>query len=550
MNIFRLFLILFISFSISLGADEKEAQSITEEINKEHLANDLRAKIAQLDSELEENIWVKRYNNYITYRNIEKELEDIKAKYKKYSRWKGQKYEELAYQLNNKIKIKENELELISEYKESPIGALITPNNTDEVPNITNPFGIIEAWTYIDKLKINRKSYSKINEDVSILLEMLEQKINYTKSLSKLVDNKNIIEQLKYLEQEKKDFVMVVDIVSTTYEVYNKRIEQLILEAKKNISAQVYKTIRIAAIILVIFILSFIVKLALKKYIKDKDDDDHFYTSNKLVNFIFVILVILILLFSYIDNASYLVTFIGFASAGIAIALKDWFMSIFGWLIIMSSGQVKVGDRIKVQKEGIEVVGDVLDISLFKITIREDITLTSYMKNRRTGRVFFVPNNYIFTDMIANYTYDGIRTVWDGVDITITFNSNHKKAMQIAKDITKQYAKGYTDLTRKSLNKLRSKYVLRSTGVEPRIFCFAEPYGIVISSWYFTNSYATLALRSTISTEILDAFKSADDITIAYPTQTLRVTKSERPTDPDALLPGSTQTGLFDAGDL
>ena len=69
-----------------------------------------------------------------------------------------------------------------------------------------------------------------------------------------------------------------------------------------------------------------------------------------------------------------------------------------------------------------------------------------------------------------------------------------------------------------------------------------------MTSWYFTNSYATLALRSTISTEILDAFKAADDITIAYPTQTLRVTRAERPTDPDALMPGSTQTGLFDAG--
>ena len=91
---------------------------------------------------------------------------------------------------------------------------------------------------------------------------------------------------------------------------------------------------------------------------------------------------------------------------------------------------------------------------------------------------------------------------------------------------------------------MRKKYVLRSANPEPRVFSFIEPYGIVISSWYYTNSHATLALRSTISMEILEAFKSADDITIAYPTQTLRVASHN--IEPETLLPG-TATGLFDA---
>ena len=80
-------------------------------------------------------------------------------------------------------------------------------------------------------------------------------------------------------------------------------------------------------------------------------------------------------------------------------------MSIFGWMVIVTSGSIQVGDRIKVNRNGVEAVGDVLDISLFKITIREDITYTSYTTNRRTGRIFFIPNNYIFSEMIANYTH-------------------------------------------------------------------------------------------------------------------------------------------------
>merc|ERR1711879_95268 len=222
-----------------------------------------------------------------------------------------------------------------------------------------------------------------------------------------------------------------------------------------------------------------------------------------------------------------IVTILGFASAGIAIALRDWFMSIFGWLVIVTSGSIHVGDRIKATRDGVQVVGDVLDISLFKITIREDITYTSYKVNRRTGRIFFIPNNYVFTEMISNYTHPGLRTVWDGIDITITFDSNHKKAQHIAKEILKHYSKGYTDITRKQLSKMRSKYQLRATGVEPRVYTFVEPHGIVISAWYLTNSYSALVLRSTMSPEILEAFMKEPDIHIAYPTQQININKTE-----------------------
>ena len=36
--------------------------------------------------------------------------------------------------------------------------------------------------------------------------------------------------------------------------------------------------------------------------------------------------------------------------------------------------------------------------------------------------------------------------------------------------------------------------------------------------WYQTNAYATLALRSTISGEIMEQILKEDDIHIAYPT--------------------------------
>ncbi|MDQ1264635.1 MAG: hypothetical protein QG559_1636, partial [Campylobacterota bacterium] len=227
-------------------------------------------------------------------------------------------------------------------------------------------------------------------------------------------------------------------------------------------------------------------------------------------------------------------TILGFASAGIAIAMKDWFMSILGWLVIVIGGSLHVGDRVRVDMDGFTYVGDILDISLLRMALHEDVTLTTVDENRRAGRIIFVPNNFVFTKMIANYTHSSLKTVWDGIDITITFDSNHKKAMHLAKEITKKYSKGYMEITRKQLNKLRNNYSLKNTNVEPRIFSFIEPNGLRISSWYLTNAYATLTLRSVISIEIVDAFLAEDDITIAYPTQMLHLEKSLKKTPPFA----------------
>ena len=502
-------------------AKELEEQK-TKDLNMQHMAqiNTLLGKISTIDFELKDNILLKRYSNYLSYSKISIELAALKDSLKK----KGNDIEEQIYQLHNKIRVKENELELIDEYKGSPIGGLINPPEIEKYENITNPFGIINSLSHIKKLENNKKQFKTLEKEIEALTVKLDEELVLYLELFNLDSRPEYKEKITFLDKQKKDFSMVLEIVATTEEVYTRKIEQVILEIKNQISQQGQKMLVIFIIIVILSVTSFLVKLALKKYFSQ---NENYYMTNKIINFTLVFLVVMVILFSYIDNVSYLVTILGFASAGIAIALKDWFMSIFGWMVIVTSGSIQVGDRIKVTKGGVETVGDVLDISLFKITIREDVTLTSYMVNRRSGRIFFIPNNYVFSELISNYTHSGLRTVWDGIDITITFDSNHKKAQRIARDILKHYSKGYTDITRKQLSKMRSKYQLRATGVEPRVFTFVESQGIVISSWYLTNSYAALVLRSTIGIEILDAFMKEDDIHIAYPTQQININRTD-----------------------
>ena len=523
-------LIVFLSITLFASQEIKNEKSSEPILEIENLVeqNILLDKILKIQNSYKDNILIKRYSNYLSYSKIANELDILKESLKTKKKFN----DEQEYQLLNKIRVKENELELIGEYRGSPIGGLINPPDIGAIEKITNPFGIIGALSNIKIIESNRDQFTKLELQLIDLLKSLKEEEELYNQIYLLDSKPQYEEKINFLTKQIRDFEIVLDIVGTSSEVYDRKVEQVILETKNQISQQVEKILDILLIIFIFFVVTFLVKLALKKYFLQSEN---YYIVNKVINFTLVILIVMVLLFSYIDNVAYLVTILGFASAGIAIALKDWFMSIFGWMVIVTSGFIQVGDRIRVTKGDVETVGDVLDISLFKITVKEDVTLVSYMKNRRAGRIFFVPNNYIFSELIANYSHSELKTVWDGIDITLTFDSNHKKAQKIIREILKHYSKGYSEITRKQLTKMRNKYQLRATGVEPRVFTFIEPYGVVISGWYLTNSFAALVLRSTISTEILDAFMKEDDINIAYPTQQININQTNKAYGPSRL---------------
>ncbi|GHS84932.1 membrane protein [Campylobacterota bacterium] len=487
--------------------------------NDEAELADVIAQITKINERLNtNNIWVKQRNDNIDYLALQTERANIQRELKQLANRTDAASRARHTQLQERSATLQTRLELLGEMSGSPYETLAKIDPIADAPEVKNPFAIIGAVGYIsDTARVLREYRSK--------LASLQTTITLEQELQALMERQialmTMLGQSSYGVplREVNSFLIALgnaeEVLSTALSVQEKRFAAQEAQIRAQITDEMMKLITILIVIAVIIAFAFLLKLAAKRTVSDTN---RLFSINRAANIAAFCIIMLVLLFNYINNLSYFITLLGFISAGIAIAMKDWFMSLLGWTVIVIGGSIHIGDRIRVVIDGDVVVADVLEIGLTRIMLFEDVTLATFDQNRRAGRIIHIPNNFIFTHMIHNYTYDEMQTVWDGIDVVITFESNHKKALKIAKDIATKHAVGYTDLTRKHYNNLRTRYNLRTVSVEPRVFTFAHTYGVKVSIWYLTNSYATLALRSVISAEVIEAFNNTEHIKIAYPT--------------------------------
>ncbi|HFS85028.1 MAG TPA: mechanosensitive ion channel, partial [Epsilonproteobacteria bacterium] len=322
-----------------IQADSVNEKNMTELPKKQHIVSrmqHIQAEIDQIDSDiLEKSVLPKIYSNYNMFQELQKQhsvMEKDISKLQETKRLNFAQKEELE-QLIQQRNTLEGKLTLLAEYEKDPFKKFLEPPKIEEVPSVGNPFAIIGAISYQDKLISNQDEYLGRFEKLEDIMDKLEDKEQMVEKLYTLSGGEEKYQTLLYdIREEIKTFQSVMEIFQTTLNVYTKKVEEIKLELSRTITEESKKTAYIGGFLLFLLILLLFVKYLVKRYMSDMD---RYYTINKAINLTFFIFVVLTLLFAYIQNVSYLVTILGFASAGIAIAMKDWFMSVMGWFVIV-----------------------------------------------------------------------------------------------------------------------------------------------------------------------------------------------------------------------
>ena len=155
------------------------------------------------------------------------------------------------------------------------------------------------------------------------------------------------------------------------------------------------------------------------------------YHWKKTIQYVLVFVGLLLIGNIWINNFQSITTFLGLLSAGIAIALKDIFVNLAGWLFILWRKPFDVGDRIQIG----DFKGDVVDLRMFQFSILEVGNWVD--AEQSTGRIVHVPNGMVFSHPQANYS-QGFDYIWNEQQLYISLDSDYKKAKQILQGILEE----------------------------------------------------------------------------------------------------------------
>lgn len=246
-------------------------------------------------------------------------------------------------------------------------------------------------------------------------------------------------------------------------------------------------------------------------------DEERLVFWHKATGALAIAAIALFFLFNYIDNLLYALTFVGFVAAALTIVMKEAVLNLAAWLQLVFGSTIRVGDRILLYHEVQPIIGDVIAISPMRMTLYEEITHNNATEIKRAGRVIFIPNNYLFTKAIYNYTHDTMKTLYDLIEVPLGFESNFEKARAIAEETVEALTGRYIEMARRQYDRLRDRYALRGKNLGPRIqfMMNKEGSGIVLFLWYVAPYREILSCRSDITLTLIERFRAEPDIILS-----------------------------------
>src|SRR5579862_1049646 len=124
---------------------------------------------------------------------------------------------------------------------------------------------------------------------------------------------------------------------------------------------------------------------------------------------VIAVLFVLLVIFGPPGNLG---TFIGLATAGLTVALKDFIVGFLGWFVLMGKNGIRLGDWVKING----VTGEVVEIGLFHTVLLETGNWTD--SGHPTGRRVTFTNSYAIEGHYFNFSTSG-QWLWDELQVVL-----------------------------------------------------------------------------------------------------------------------------------
>ncbi len=262
-------------------------------------------------------------------------------------------------------------------------------------------------------------------------------------------------------------------------------------------------------VIMIAYIVKSVVTGIAHKRIKE---NAKYYAFSRVVNYVVATITIVILAVIWINRSFNVSTYMGLLSAGVAIALREYIINVVGWLFIEFKKPFDVTHRIEIAG----VKGDVIDLRVFQFSLIEVSSIEE--GEQSTGRIIDVPNSFVFTHPVFNYT-KGFDYVWSEIDVVLTLESDWKLAKKLLLDMINSNKNINPSDAKNQLTKATRRYRLYYNKTTPIIYTSVNSYGVKLSVRYLCEPKKRRIVSNDLWEQILEMTETNDNIALAYETR-------------------------------
>jgi small-conductance mechanosensitive channel len=223
------------------------------------------------------------------------------------------------------------------------------------------------------------------------------------------------------------------------------------------------------------------------------------------------VVVALVLIFDFANELGTLGTVMGFAAAGIALALQNVILSFAGYFYLSGRFGIRVGERVQIS--GIN--GDVLEIGLFKMTLME--YAGDNASSQPTGRVVVFPNSVVFQPN-ANFFKQapGSSFTWNELRFTLAPECDYRLAEKRLVEVVNQVFARYRDAVQREYHNMeRDLNVPRLEMPRPQSRLRLGDAGIELVIRYPVQLYSAVQTADEVARRLVDAIKREPGLKLA-----------------------------------
>lgn len=264
--------------------------------------------------------------------------------------------------------------------------------------------------------------------------------------------------------------------------------------------------------ILLILLAVYIVDRVIDHYLAEVGEErTRLHTLRAVFHFAAQAAGVLLILFVIFGAPQQLPTIIGFAGAGLTVALKDFIVGFFGWFVLMGKNGIRVGDWVEING----VAGEVIEINLLRTILLETGNWTD--TGHPTGRKVAFVNSYAIEGHFFNFTTSG-QWLWDELRITVPAHLDpHLLIDRIQQAVMKETASNVR-AAEEEWGHLTKRYRVRAVSAAPAVNLRPTASGVELHVRYITRAQDRFAMRARLNQALVQLLRQSLDETESVPT--------------------------------